>query len=187
MAQLRVYSFLYSAQSHKGFGQCCRLVILFTVFLLSSYVPYLGLSVPSLISLSLSLFLLSLSLLTLLPLLGCRVKMLVSGLWLCWMSKEVSSDCFSKDVNHSQSTVLTVCNSENQGHKTPVVMYGNTRNFLPLASLSGKGTYNNCVSLYFFWTIKIPLISKRAAGWTHQNLHFFSKHWVQIQLHDLPP
>lgn len=121
------------------------LVILFTVFLLSSYVPYLGLSVPSLISLSLSLFLLSLPLLTLLPLLGCRVKMLVSGLWLCWMSKEVSSDCFSKDVNHSQSTVLTVCNSENQGHKTRVVMYENLRNFLSLASLSGKGMYNNCV------------------------------------------
>lgn len=99
----------------------------------------------SLTDLSFSLFLLPFSLLTLLPLLGCRVKMLVSGLWLCWMSKEVSSDCFSKDVNHSQSTVLTVCNPESQGHKTRTVMHENPRISLSSASLSDKGTYNSCV------------------------------------------
>lgn len=97
MVKVRVHGSIYSVCKHKVFEECHQpLVIPFTVFLLSFCVPYL--SVPSLISLSLSLFLLPFSLLTLLPLLGCRVKMLVSGLWLCWMSKEVSSDCVSKEV-----------------------------------------------------------------------------------------
>lgn len=56
MVQWRVPSSLHSVQTHNVFGLCHQpLVIPFTVFLVSSYVPYQRLSVPSLISLSLSL------------------------------------------------------------------------------------------------------------------------------------
>lgn len=56
MVQWRVPGSLHSVQTHNVFGLCHQpLVIPFTVFLVSSYVPYQGLSVASLISLSLSL------------------------------------------------------------------------------------------------------------------------------------
>lgn len=138
----------------------------------------------SLTDLSFSLFLLPFSLLTLLPLSGCRVKMLVSGLWLCWMSKEVSSDCFSKDVNHSQSAVLTVCNPETQGHKTCTVMHENPKISLPSASLSDKGTYNSCVRVCTSFDLFPINIKESCRLNSSKSSFFFSKHWVEIQLHD---